>query len=485
MDLFKHKDQKQFYSDYAIKNGQALNEDNINLSLKRFKKEADHAYNIAALIVGMDCVPYSPFATYEIGELVHFEGEDYICIKNSLNNKPTDTAYWTLCTLAIKELLGIIDLSNYLSKTNQIPYEPGDMQAGESSTQYHPATVKFVEDRIEWHLSNSVITNSDRLDGLHADDFAKKTDLEALSRIIPYNLPFLTNDLNVITTTPAATFDTIIDFDSFAELYVVIANITKSDLRFDNNNNRVVASYAAENTATNEQIISICLAGPFKGFGVNEGDYCNGLISIEIVKDTNSNAYKSVNFYSNCVKVLETQEEYDAIANKSHYVQYNVISGTGTGDETMGGGGGEVTAGIATYNIPFLSTDMNTITTTAAANFTTILSSVGFDELYSTIDTKQSDYDFRFNSGKNRVVGAYVSSDASSKTILVSIAGPFLGFGAEATDFTSGVVTLKIVRNNDGTYSEVKVESNCVKRLTRAEYNAITTKSDYIQYNIN
>ena len=548
MDLFKHKDQKQFYSDYAIKDGQALNEENLNLSLRRIKKETDNAYNIMAMLAGFQTIAYSPFASYEYGEIVYYNNQDYICIKNSQGNDPTNTEYWEPCTEAIREQLGIGDLTDYLSKTNQTPYNPEKLTTGESTSQYHPATVKFVEDRIEWNLKNSVITNADRLDGYHASEFVRDAQLQEVKATLdkdiadtnavienyretifePYVLPFKSTKITEIVNTDANNFSSILNPADFDLIYNCMVNtpVKEMFLRGTQTYKQVMTSYHSEDAANATKTIALTFAGPFEGLGVNDDDYVNGLIGLTITKSDTDNLYASIKVESNCMKIL-TRAEYDAIATKSDYVQYNVtddVPGPNAVEqaaeytdqkvaETLASAktyADEKDAALKTtidadiknlestlktyvddndkivpYNIPFLISDMNTITTTTPENFTEVLTSVGFDELYSTIkDLTKSD--LRFNSNQNRVIASYVTEDAgaSTKTIRLAIAGPFEGFGTIAGDSTNGSIALQIVRNNDGTYASIEVESNCLKHLTKAEYDAITTKSDYVQYNV-
>lgn len=330
--MFLHKNQKEFYSDYAIKDGQSLNEANLNLFGKRLKKELDDINNLLGIFSGMGPIPYSPLVEYEDGEIVSFNGKNYIAQAPIQGKEPGKTDLWLELTDAIIQGQGLNRLNDYLSKYNQTEYNPEELQEGENTTFYHPATVKFVEDRIKWYLKNSVITNSDRLDGFHASYFATLEQLKQIedkvkvndfSRFEPYNIPFTTTDLNTITTTPADKFTGILTLQGFNDLYSVLQNISKYDIRFDETKNKILATELDSNE--NQQSMLLCISGPFKGFGVNPDDYVNGTIAIKITLNLITNQYSSVEFISNISKIL-TQEQYDAIGNKSEYINYCITA---------------------------------------------------------------------------------------------------------------------------------------------------------------
>ena len=48
---FPHLPQRKFYQEYAIKQQQEMNEDNLNTMPRRIKKELDHTYNILMILM--------------------------------------------------------------------------------------------------------------------------------------------------------------------------------------------------------------------------------------------------------------------------------------------------------------------------------------------------------------------------------------------------------------------------------------------------
>ena len=330
--MFTHKNQKEFYSNYAIKDGQALNENNLNLFNKRLKKEVDDIHNLLNIFAGLKPIEYSPIVEYEDGEIVSYKDKNYIAQVKVQGEAPTESQKWLELTDFVIQAQGLNRLDDYLSKYNQKEYNPEELAEGENSVAYHPTTVKFVEDRIKWYLKNSVITNADRLDGFHASHFAtleqlqqieNKVKLNDFSRFEPYNIPFTSKDLNVITTTSADKFTKILTIDSFNKLYSVIENLEKYDLRFNESSNKVIASIL-ESTEDVQSII-LSISGPFKGFGVREDDYSNGTLGMKITLNLKTNQYSGIDIFSNVSKTL-TQEEYAELGNISDFVNYVIIS---------------------------------------------------------------------------------------------------------------------------------------------------------------
>ena len=330
--MFTHKNQKEFYSEYAIKDGQALNENNLNLFNKRLKKEVDDIHNLLNIFAGLKPIEYSPIVEYEDGEIVSYKDKNYIAQVKVQGEAPGSSQKWLELTDFVIQAQGLNRLDDYLSKYNQKEYNPEELAEGENSVAYHPTTVKFVEDRIKWYLKNSVITNADRLDGFHASYFAtleqlqeveNKVKLNDFSRFEPYNIPFTSKDLNVITTTSADKFTSILTIDSFNKLYGVIENLEKYDLRFNESNNKVIA--ATLESTEDIQAIVLSISGPFKGFGVDAEDYSNGTLGMKITLNLKTNQYSSIDIFSNVSKTL-TQEQFNELGNISDFVNYIITS---------------------------------------------------------------------------------------------------------------------------------------------------------------
>ena len=154
-----------------------------------------------------------------------------------------------------------------------------------------------------------------------ATKFTKVFELPAadLSKFEPYSLPFLNNDLNVITTKTKDNFKDVLTVDSFNTVYDIVLNNTKADLRDGNGKNKIVFAEASE--ASGVKTLKLNLAGPFWQFGAN--GFVNGLILLILKVDTATSAYTEVTFESSCTTIL-SQTEYDAITTKSDYVLYHI-----------------------------------------------------------------------------------------------------------------------------------------------------------------
>ena len=151
--------------------------------------------------------------------------------------------------------------------------------------------------------------------------FTKVFELPApdLSKFEPYSLPFLNNDLNVITTKTKDNFVDVLTVDSFNTVYDIVLNNTKADIRDGNGKNKIVFAEASE--ASGVKTLKLNLAGPFWQFGAN--GFVNGLILLIVKLDTATQAYTEVTFESSCSTIL-SQTEYDAINTKSTYVLYHI-----------------------------------------------------------------------------------------------------------------------------------------------------------------
>lgn len=169
--LFEHIDQEKTYSEYAIKNGDLLDESTINAFCKRLKKEIDDVYNLLCAFASLPLQEFNPATEYEKGELVRYTDagvtKNYLARGTTVGNLPTDTAFWTEF-LEYASGQSMIRLADYLSKTNQVAYDPGAKTAGEASIDYHPVTVKFLEDRIKATLNTEYNALLKRIEALEA-----------------------------------------------------------------------------------------------------------------------------------------------------------------------------------------------------------------------------------------------------------------------------------------------------------------------------
>lgn len=170
--LFKHTDQEEAYSWYAIKNGDLLDEDTINLFCQRLKKEVDDVYNLLCAFAGLPLQEYNSGTEYEKGEIVRFDDgngyKNYIARGITIGHEPTDPVFWTEFT-KYSETQSMTKLSDYLTKYNQEAYDPGSLQADETGViDYHPATVKFVEDRIAAALNTQYADLLKRIEALES-----------------------------------------------------------------------------------------------------------------------------------------------------------------------------------------------------------------------------------------------------------------------------------------------------------------------------
>lgn len=323
--MFKHTTQAEFEK-LGIQNQEEMNEEILNRSNTQLKKEVDDAHNFITIFAGVDGltpVEFDIHTEYQKNEIVVYNSINYISLKKTQGNLPTNTKYWKLFDEFSRSAY-IQKLSSFLSKTNQEAYEPNSLSSEESVIDYHPATVKFVQDRIKYHLKNSVISNTKRLDGFSASYFAKqsaveetKKNLEKLTgnRLIPYTIPFSTDDMNTITT--VKNFEEILSLSAFDTLYEELQ--LRIEIRFGTNQNRVVGFKAYEEDDT--RVIELNILGPFKGFGCESNDWTCGSIFFKIVNDSNT---LSCEIESSCSRQI-TPYEYENLTNKSDYVVYVMV----------------------------------------------------------------------------------------------------------------------------------------------------------------
>lgn len=171
---FKWKTQKEFYIDYYLKHGQTLTEATFNLPFVRIKKELTDIYNRFQVTNGLAALEWKQAENYEVGEIVCYNNINYKCIVENINKIPNEeTEFWQEATASD---YSTCPFYNYLSLDNQTPYEPLDLKEYEQSYQYHPATVKFTEDRLRYWFDNEIVANADRLDGEHKDFFCYRSE---------------------------------------------------------------------------------------------------------------------------------------------------------------------------------------------------------------------------------------------------------------------------------------------------------------------
>ena len=178
---FTHKNQKSFYTDYAIKQGMIPTEDTINLFQVRLKKETTDIYNKFQMVNGNAPLEWNQSENYEVNEIVRYNEIDYKCIQECINKIPSnEPSFWAVTKY---QEYTKFPASNYLAKDNQDPYEPSIIQDYEVTNTYHPTTVKYVEDRLGYWFANETVTNADKLDGEHKDYFCSKQEFDDFTNI--------------------------------------------------------------------------------------------------------------------------------------------------------------------------------------------------------------------------------------------------------------------------------------------------------------
>ena len=297
--MFKHKNQKQFYADYALKNGQVLDEKTLNLFTRKLKKEIDDTYNLIAIFAGLEPIAYNANTEYETGEIVYYENQSYIAIKDSISQTPTisgklNSEYWQPFT-EFAHLQNLSTLENFLSKNNQEAYDPTTLQDGEKTIIYHPATVKYVEDSIQEMLQTGIITNADRLDGYHASDFVTQQQFKDLndslsdidiSSFVPITIS-IDKTWDEITSTPVGEYINLIPYSQFQQFFSAVSK--GSNYNYKLNDNTILSSVIQ--TTETQQILTVCICGPFKGFGCPEDEYVNGQLVITLTMNINTKDY--------------------------------------------------------------------------------------------------------------------------------------------------------------------------------------------------
>lgn len=323
--MFKHTTQKEFEK-LGIQNGQEITEESLNKSNIQLKKEVDDSHNFITIFAGVEGltpVEYVPETEYQKNEIVVYENKNYISLKKTQGDVPTNTKYWKPFEEFSRSAY-IQKLSNFLSKTNQVEYEPNALNSEESIIDYHPATVKFVQDRIKYHLKNSVIQETKRLDGFGASHFALQSAIEETkknfekltgNRLIPYTIPFNTDDMNVITK--SSNFEDILSLSAFDTLYEELQ--LRTEIRFGTHRNKVVGFKAYTEDET--RIVELNILGPFKGFGCESNDWTCGEVFFKIKEEYNT---LSCMIESSCSRQI-TPYDYANLTNKSDYVVYIMV----------------------------------------------------------------------------------------------------------------------------------------------------------------
>lgn len=323
--MFKHTTQKEFEK-LGIQNNQEITEDYLNKANIQLKKEVDDAHNFISIFAGVDGltpIEYRAETEYQKNEIVVYNNQNYISLKKTQGNLPTNTKYWKIFDEYSRSAY-IQKLSNFLGKNNQTEYDPNSLDSEESIVDYHPATVKFVQERIKYHLKNSVIQETKRLDGYSASRFALQSNIEETkknfqkltgNRLVPYTIPFSTDDMNVITK--SSNFEDILPLTAFDTLYEELQ--TRIEIRFGTNQNKVVGFNAY--TEDDTRIIELNILGPFKGFGCEANDWTCGEIFFKITRDSN---VLSCLIESSCSRQI-TPYDYANLTNKSDYVVYVLV----------------------------------------------------------------------------------------------------------------------------------------------------------------
>ena len=337
--MLKHTNQYDF-SKLGIKDNEGITEDSLNIPNTQLKKESDDAYNFISIFAGLEPIEYNSEIEYQKNEIVTYGNKNYISLKKTQGNTPTilknstkvvNSKYWKLFDDFSRSSY-IQKLSNFLSKNNQTEYEPNHLEPEEYTIDYHPATVKFVQDRINYHLKNSVIKEAKRLDGFRPSHFALQENIAETkklfeemtgNRLLPYTIPFSIEDMNIITKTE--NFEEVLSLSAFETLYKEIQ--LRVDLRFGTNQNKVV-SYKAyiENDV---KTIELNILGPFKGFGCEPDDWTCGQVFLKITNDMGIKA----TIESNCSRQI-TPHDYANLTNKSEYVVY-VMTNEATSQSPM------------------------------------------------------------------------------------------------------------------------------------------------------
>ena len=139
MAYFNMTDYTDFFTDYSLKNGELVNETNINLPTLRLKKELDNVFNILNLLNKNTILPWRDVESYIVGELCQNIGIDnkyYRARKNSTNKRPDlFPEFWSEVNKN-----EFTNAGEYLTLDNNKEYTP--------INDYNPATKKYVDDSL-------------------------------------------------------------------------------------------------------------------------------------------------------------------------------------------------------------------------------------------------------------------------------------------------------------------------------------------------
>jgi len=133
-----HEFFKDFVLKFNIRNGELASQDKLNASVNVLKKETDDLYNRSEIIRGKLAIPWQSNTLYNAGEIVSYEGVNYIVIdgQTSKNELPSQSYKWKETVRADWTLE--LDPNGYIEKHNTKPYTP--------TGPYNPAVKKYVDD---------------------------------------------------------------------------------------------------------------------------------------------------------------------------------------------------------------------------------------------------------------------------------------------------------------------------------------------------
>jgi len=179
---FKHLQQQPFYTAYAIKDQELVTEYTINLFNRRLKKETTDIFNRMQVVFERLALEWNAVEQYEFGEIVSYNRKNYICTSVNVNQSPVGMnghLFWSEITASD---LSDFNASMYLAKDNDDPYDPGKSynKVKNEIVDYHPTTIKWVREELQRWFNNVTITNADKLDGYHANNFVTQDEFQLL-----------------------------------------------------------------------------------------------------------------------------------------------------------------------------------------------------------------------------------------------------------------------------------------------------------------
>jgi len=126
---FKTVDYTNFIVDYTVSNGELADEQKLNQSSLRLKKELNNVYNIQQIINSKKALSWRGVETYLPGEIVYNISNDkhYRSLKTNYNEQPDlNNSYWEVITIddlsaKINNFVGLNDTpSSYNSSAGNI-----------------------------------------------------------------------------------------------------------------------------------------------------------------------------------------------------------------------------------------------------------------------------------------------------------------------------------------------------------------------------